>query len=102
MERVISVADLQRQAGEYVDRAATQHEPIIVESGGQRKAALISMEDYSELLRRQTEHRRAQHGVEFLLSIADLGNSGHLDISECTEEILATEIDPQRGWEQPE
>ncbi|MBI4788372.1 MAG: hypothetical protein HY782_15175 [Chloroflexi bacterium] len=34
----------------------------------------------------------------FLLAIADLGSSGHEDIAERAEEILASEIDPLHGW----
>jgi hypothetical protein len=37
-------------------------------------------------------------GSSFLLSIADLGASEEDDISERDEEILASEIDPIRGW----
>jgi hypothetical protein len=37
-------------------------------------------------------------GVEFLLSIAGQGESGESDISERDEEILASEVDPIRGW----
>jgi predicted transcriptional regulator len=34
----------------------------------------------------------------FLLAIAGLGSSGQGDVAEHDEEILATEIDPRRGW----
>ena len=102
MERVISVADLQRRTGEYVDRTAAQHESIIVESGGSPKAALISMEVYSEMLQRQIENSYASRSVEFLLSIAGLGTSGSHDISERAEEILAADVTPHFGWERPE
>lgn len=37
-------------------------------------------------------------GSAFLLSIAGLGASEEDDISERDEEILASEIDPIRGW----
>ena len=37
-------------------------------------------------------------GSTFLLSIAGLGTSDEDDLSERDEEILATEIDPVRGW----
>jgi hypothetical protein len=37
-------------------------------------------------------------GVAFLLSIAGQGHSSESDVSERDEEILATEIDPIRGW----
>ena len=33
-----------------------------------------------------------------LLSLARLGDSGQTDISDRAEDILATEIDPVRGW----
>ena len=38
------------------------------------------------------------HGGDFLLSITSLGASGYRDVSERAEKILATEINPQRGW----
>jgi hypothetical protein len=34
----------------------------------------------------------------FLLSIAGIGKSGQRDVASRAEEILASEIDPQRGW----
>jgi len=37
-------------------------------------------------------------GSAFLLSIAGIGASRETDLSERDEEILATEIDAQRGW----
>lgn len=40
-------------------------------------------------------------GSAFLLSIAGIGASTETDLSERDEEILANEIDPQRGWSLP-
>ncbi len=37
-------------------------------------------------------------GVEFLRSIAGQARSGEHDISSRDEEILASEVDPIRGW----
>ena len=37
-------------------------------------------------------------GKDFLLSIAGMGESGEIDISERDEEILGQEVDPIRGW----
>jgi prevent-host-death family protein len=57
--RTITVAELQGQASEYIDQAAGQHEPIIIESDGQPRAALISIDACAELQRlRQEEVRR--------------------------------------------
>lgn len=95
MEQVISVADLQRRAGEYVDRAAAGSDPIIVESDGRPRSALIGLDAYSELRR---AHAQSTGGASFLLSIAGLGASGQTDVSERAEEILSAEIDPQQGW----
>lgn len=36
--------------------------------------------------------------IEFLYSIVGLGKSNQDDVSERDEEILASEIDPIRGW----
>jgi hypothetical protein len=41
---------------------------------------------------------QASSGSTFLVSIAGLGASEEDDISERDEEILASEIDPIRGW----
>jgi prevent-host-death family protein len=49
MTRAITIAELQSRVGEYIDRAAAQREPIIIESDGQPRAALISMDDYDKL-----------------------------------------------------
>jgi len=95
MAEVISVADLQRRAREYVDRAAAGSEPILVESNGQPRAALIGLDAYAEW---REAHARAISGAAFLLSIAGLGTSGQADVSERAEDILAAEIDPQQGW----
>jgi predicted transcriptional regulator len=37
-------------------------------------------------------------GVAFLLSIAGQGQSNQDDVSSRDEEILASEVDPVRGW----
>jgi hypothetical protein len=37
-------------------------------------------------------------GIEFLYAIAGLGASNEHDVSERDEEILASEVDPIRGW----
>jgi prevent-host-death family protein len=95
MEEVISVADLQRRAREYVDRAASSSEPIIVESDGHPRAALIGLDAYARLSRTQG---RSIGGADFLLGIAGLGASGQADVSERAEEILEAEIDAQEGW----
>ena len=95
MAEVITVADLQRQASEYVDRAASSSEPIIVESDGHPRAALISLDAYARLSRTQG---RSMSGADFLLRIAGLGASGQADVSERAEEILGAEINAQEGW----
>ncbi len=41
---------------------------------------------------------QASSGSAFLAAIAGLGAADEDDISERDEEILATEIDPIRGW----
>ena len=41
---------------------------------------------------------RVTNASAFLLSIAKLGKSGQEDTAERDEEILASEIDPIRGW----
>ena len=44
------------------------------------------------------ETKTAQPHNSFLLSIAGLGVSNEKNISERDEEILATEVNPIRGW----
>ena len=41
-------------------------------------------------------------GVEFLMSIAGQARSGESDVSSRDEEILASEVDPIRGWHREE
>lgn len=95
MEQVINVTDLQRRAGEYVNQAAAGREPIVVESNGQPKEALISLDEYPELRR---AHARAASSANLLWRIAGVGASGRSDVSERVDEILTAEIDAQRGW----
>jgi len=52
----------------------------------------------ADALRLYTTQRQKMSGVAFLLSIAGQGRSTESDVSERVEEILATEIDPIRGW----
>ena len=44
------------------------------------------------------ETKTAQPHNSFLLSIAGLGASNEKDISERAEDILASEVNPIRGW----
>lgn len=50
--------------------------------------------NYASLERRE----RKRTASEFLLAIAGIGESEETDVSERDEEILASEIDPIRGW----
>ncbi|HEY84965.1 MAG TPA: hypothetical protein G4N96_07645 [Chloroflexi bacterium] len=52
----------------------------------------------ADALRLYTTQPRKTSGVSFLLSIAGQGDSGVNDVSMRDEEILATEVDPARGW----
>jgi predicted transcriptional regulator len=45
----------------------------------------------------QTQQKKTS-GVAFLLSIAGQGKSDQDDVSSRDEEILASEVDPVRGW----
>jgi hypothetical protein len=45
-----------------------------------------------------SQQKKKMSGVEFLLSIAGLGVSDEDDVSERDEEILASEVNPIRGW----
>lgn len=46
----------------------------------------------------KAQKKKKMSGVEFLLSVAGLGESDQEDVSERDEDILASEIDPVRGW----
>jgi predicted transcriptional regulator len=46
----------------------------------------------------KSRRKKKISGVEFLLSIAGQGESDEEDVSERDEEILASEVDPIRGW----
>jgi hypothetical protein len=46
----------------------------------------------------KSQKKKKMTGVEFLLSIAGQGQSNQDDVSERDEEILASEVDPIRGW----
>jgi len=46
----------------------------------------------------KAEKQSVTDGSSFLLAIAGIGASAETDSAERNEEILATEIDPLRGW----
>jgi hypothetical protein len=48
--------------------------------------------------RLQKPKQKKMSGIEFLYAIAGLGASNEHDVSERDEEILASEVDPIRGW----
>lgn len=52
----------------------------------------------ADAIRLYTTQTQKIPGVSFLLSIAGQGSSTETDVSTRDEQILATEIDPIRGW----
>jgi predicted transcriptional regulator len=46
----------------------------------------------------KSQKKKKMSDVEFLFAIAGLGESDEDDVSERDEEILASEVDPIRGW----
>ncbi|WP_017326426.1 hypothetical protein [Synechococcus sp. PCC 7336] len=62
--------------------------------------ALPELTSFVEQLHLRTEptHLPKTSSLSSLLALAGLGASGQTDISETEEGILATEIDPLRGW----
>jgi hypothetical protein len=61
---------------------------------------LIELANFVEYLRYKTVQHQPSVTPEpnFLLTIAGIGNSGQVDISDSDEEILRNEIDPIYGW----
>jgi len=47
----------------------------------------------------RAQQKQKTPGVAFLLSIAGQGQSNQDDVSSRDEDILASEIDPVRGWQ---
>ena len=52
----------------------------------------------AEAIRFYAAHAQKVPGISFLRSIAGQGASTETDVSQRDEEILASEIDPIRGW----
>lgn len=62
-------------------------------------AAFIEYLHYKTLRKSElSEQTTSLKGSSFLLAVAGLGRSGQDDLSEQDEDILASEIDPIRGW----
>ena len=67
---------------------------------------LPELANFLEYLRFKIDHalvtsngaEQTMSGSAFLLSSAGLGTSEEVDLAQRDEEILATEIDPVRGW----
>lgn len=57
---------------------------------------LINFVDYLHYKLAQKQPQKTS--VNFLLSVAKLGSSMEKNVSEGDEEILASEVDPIRGW----
>ena len=65
-------------------------------AGNEKRTPSEIVADALELY--QSQKKKKMSGVEFLKSIAGHGRSNEDDVSERDEEILASEVDPIRGW----
>lgn len=75
MGRVVSATEARIRFGELMRQAVDNHEPIIVERGGQSHVVVLSVEEYERLLRGQQQQddwrdlvRQAREQIQ-----ADLG-----------------------------
>jgi hypothetical protein len=61
---------------------------------------LVELANFLDYLRYKTSQCKEPNlpRQSFLLSVAELGDSGQQDVSERDEEILRNEIDPVYGW----
>lgn len=62
--------------------------------------ALLELASFLDYLRYKSVQRREpdNNAANFLVAVAGLGNSGQHDVSDRSEEILGSEIDPIYGW----
>ncbi len=58
---------------------------------------LVSFVDYLNY-KSTVQQKKEKSSVNFLVSVAGIGNSGNNNVSERDEEILANEVDPIRGF----
>lgn len=70
---------------------------VIKNLPGEVLPELANFLTYLQFKSEKPEEEKDNSGVDFLMAIAGLGEADE-DLSERTEEILAEEIDPVRGW----
>lgn len=58
---------------------------------------LVSFVDYLRY-KSTVQQQKEKSSINFLLSVAELGTSAENNVSERDEEILASEVDPIRGF----
>ncbi|MDY6783507.1 MAG: hypothetical protein SW833_13355 [Cyanobacteriota bacterium] len=82
-----------------MNSSSSQRQQIIEAIEGFPDELITELTSFVNYLRyKSTQTRPQKSGKDFLLTVAGLGASTECDVSERDENILASEIDPIRGW----
>ena len=81
-------------------RTTVEREKLIEAVSALPDDVLLELASFLDYLRYKSAQPREANNVnqDFLLAIANLGDSGKWDVSERDEEILQNEIDSVYGW----